>query len=87
MCTLLYENRLGIKKDMVNIFTCSVRKPARNSVTLSFKPPDSPPWYLVPGQNVISAMSLRYQDDVIAVTVFYEGVGIGTWQTVYTMHR
>ena len=44
MCTLLHEYRLGIKKDMVNIFTCFVRKPARNSVTLSFKPPDSPPW-------------------------------------------
>ena len=32
MCALFYENRLSIKKSVINLFTCFVRIPARNSV-------------------------------------------------------
>ena len=32
ICTLLHENRLGIKKNIINFLTRFVRLPARNSV-------------------------------------------------------
>ena len=32
MCALFYENRLGIKKSVISVFTCFVRIPAQNSM-------------------------------------------------------
>ena len=42
MCALFYENRLGIEKSVINLFTCFVRIPARNSVNPIIQITDSP---------------------------------------------
>ena len=59
MCTLFYENRVGIKKSVINLFTCFVRIPARNSANPIIQITRFPTMLMKFHEGGISSMSFR----------------------------